>query len=58
MLKINIQLFAHKKGMGSTRTAVIPNPKDSVSSVQMVSTSSQATFLLSSAARTSIRVRT
>ena len=25
MLKINIQLFAHKKGMGSTKTAVIPS---------------------------------
>ena len=58
MLKINIQLFAHKKVWAPRRTAVIPNPKDSVSSVQMVSTSSQATFLLSSAARISIRART
>lgn len=26
MLKINIQLFAHKKGVGSTKKVVTPSP--------------------------------
>ena len=37
MLKINIQLFAHKKGVGSTRTVVIVNLSVLVLSVQTVS---------------------
>ena len=57
MLKINIQLFAHKKGMGSTK-----NGRDSESKRLGVKRADGqhvlATFLLSSAARTSIRVRT
>jgi len=57
MLKINIQLFAHKKGMGSTK-----NGRDSESKRLGVkradSSFSQATFLLNSAELTSIPVQT
>ncbi len=28
MLKMNLQLFAHKKGVGSTKNGEIPSPKD------------------------------
>ena len=41
MLKLNLQLFAHKKGMGST--AVIPNQSASALKEQTVSSFSQAT---------------
>ena len=30
MMKMNLQLFAHKKGVGSTKKAVTPNPRDQV----------------------------
>ena len=35
MFKMNLQLFAHKKGVGSTKTAVIPSPRDLVQREQM-----------------------
>ena len=44
MLKVNIQLFAHKKGM-APRTAEIPSPSVSASREATVSLSSQATCL-------------
>lgn len=58
MLKINIQLFAHKKGMGSTK-----NGRDSESKRLGVKRADgqhvlAGNILVSSAARTSIRVRT
>lgn len=59
MFKMNLQLFAHKKGVGSSR-----NGRDSESkrlgpkAVRTVSSFSRATSSFASAARTSIRATT
>ena len=45
MLKINIQLFAHKKGMGSTKNGRDSESKRLALSVQTVRRFSQATSL-------------
>ena len=53
MLKINIQLFAHKKGMGSTKNGVILSPSAWAPSVLTASSSRPATSWFASAAPTS-----
>ena len=56
MLKINIQLFAHKKGMGSTKNG--RDQRDLAQSVPTVSLFLQVTSFTSSAEHTSIRATT
>ena len=53
MLKINLQLFAHKKGMGSTRNGRDSESKRLARSGRTASLSLRETSLSSSAARTS-----
>ena len=56
MIKVNIQLFAHKKGMGSTRTVVTVSQSVLALSVLTVRRFLQVTSLLSREAHTFIRV--
>lgn len=58
MLKLDLQLFAHKKGMGSTKNGRDSNQKDSVQKEQTVSSFSQATFSIAREEHISIRVIT
>ena len=54
MLKLNLQFFAHKKGMGSTRNGRESESKRLGPSAPTVSSPSPATSLCASAAPTSI----
>lgn len=58
MFKFDLQLFAHKKGVGSTRTAVTANPNALVSNAMTALSLKPATSSFASAALTSIRART
>ena len=50
MIRLSMQFFAHKKGVGSTKTVVILSPNGWVSNVPMVSMYWPATFWFASAA--------
>ena len=54
MLKMNLQLFAHKKGVGSTRTAEILRPRDLAPRERTDSLCWLATFFTDSAVQKSI----
>lgn len=58
MMKLNLQLFAHKKGMGSTRNGRDSESKRLGPKRAMVSSLRLATFLFVSAAPRFIPVRT